>query len=284
MKQIKTKLRSRKGASMVIALVFMLFCACIGGVVLAAATANGGRLKGLSSDLQLSLREQSAVRILKNQLSGLDKMNLSINYVTKAKYTYEQIGPTGLPVYKSEPDETPETSVTIEAKNVPSGGFNLIQQVLLEKAVYKFLGEAQVPTIKADGSVEYNGITDYSTVTLKGFNFKSGTASTPNDFTLFPSAEAAEAQTSITIKDPYGYEIPVEMTCAEADEDYTFYISLGSDPRIAIQIPMVISEKSESEKTYAPEQTGSNYKIVNSIESFSINWFYMLVTKGGAVA
>ena len=44
MKRIKTKLHDRSGASIIIALVYLLICAFVGGTVLAAATANSGHI------------------------------------------------------------------------------------------------------------------------------------------------------------------------------------------------------------------------------------------------
>ena len=43
MKQIHNKLHSQSGASLVLAMVFLLFCTLIGGSILASATVNTWR-------------------------------------------------------------------------------------------------------------------------------------------------------------------------------------------------------------------------------------------------
>ena len=44
MNKILRKLRSKAGESMILAMVFMLFCSFVGGSVLASATANAQRV------------------------------------------------------------------------------------------------------------------------------------------------------------------------------------------------------------------------------------------------
>lgn len=67
MNRIKQKLRSRAGVSMILAMVFMLFCFFIGGTVLASATANAQRVAQMAEQ-QDFLLEQSAALLLTDQL------------------------------------------------------------------------------------------------------------------------------------------------------------------------------------------------------------------------
>ena len=85
MKQIAGKLRSNSGASMVIALVFMMFCLFVGGSVLAAATANGSRVEHLS-DQQDYLDQRSAAMLIADELRANNANNqLIVHDVTQVE-------------------------------------------------------------------------------------------------------------------------------------------------------------------------------------------------------
>ena len=61
MKHIKKKLRSRLGASLILAMVFMLFCSFVGGSVLASATANAQRVAQLAEQQDFLLERSAAL-------------------------------------------------------------------------------------------------------------------------------------------------------------------------------------------------------------------------------
>lgn len=69
MNKIMQKLHSRSGASMLLAMVFIMFCTFIGGTVLAAATANGSRVAKLTHSQQAYLSQRSAALVLADQLT-----------------------------------------------------------------------------------------------------------------------------------------------------------------------------------------------------------------------
>jgi len=70
MSKIMQKLHSRSGASMLLAMVFMMFCTFIGGTVLAAATANGSRVARLTQEQQSYLNQRSALLVIADQLTA----------------------------------------------------------------------------------------------------------------------------------------------------------------------------------------------------------------------
>ena len=95
--KIKEKLQSSKGASLIIALVFMLFCAMVGSAVLAAATANGGRVAALKSDQQDYLNQRSAATLLQ------DELTISEPLLVITKTTTTTVKLTSLPSLKDSP-------------------------------------------------------------------------------------------------------------------------------------------------------------------------------------
>lgn len=65
-----TKLRSRRGASITIALLLFLVCAVVGSVVLAAGTASSGRVSDLARMDRRYYAVASAAELLARELSG----------------------------------------------------------------------------------------------------------------------------------------------------------------------------------------------------------------------
>lgn len=63
MNQIKNKLRSRAGVSMILAMVFMLFCSFVGSTVLASATANAQRVAQLAEQQDFMLQRSAALLV-----------------------------------------------------------------------------------------------------------------------------------------------------------------------------------------------------------------------------
>lgn len=72
------KLKSRAGSSLLLALVFLLFCLFVGGSVLAAAAANAGRAAKLQQDSQRELSGRSAMQIMAGQLKSAPESQLQL--------------------------------------------------------------------------------------------------------------------------------------------------------------------------------------------------------------
>ncbi len=68
MNKLKIKLKSQKGASMIIALLFFLICSTVGISVLAAAKANTGRLLAQRENEQAYLTVRSAAQLMRSSL------------------------------------------------------------------------------------------------------------------------------------------------------------------------------------------------------------------------
>lgn len=68
---IKKKLKSQSGSSMVIAMLFLLFCGVVGGVALTAASANLGRDARIRTEPRDFLLVESSALLLRDTLSKL---------------------------------------------------------------------------------------------------------------------------------------------------------------------------------------------------------------------
>lgn len=70
MKGVVRKLRSTRGASIIIALLVLLICITAGAAALTAAGANAGRYTHLRTDQQRYLAVSSAAKLMRSELSG----------------------------------------------------------------------------------------------------------------------------------------------------------------------------------------------------------------------
>lgn len=70
MNPVMRKLKSKRGASMLLAMMFMAFCVFVGGSVLSAAVANGSRVAKQSENQQEYLRQRSAALVIADELKG----------------------------------------------------------------------------------------------------------------------------------------------------------------------------------------------------------------------
>ena len=81
MKLLEKKIRSNTGATLIIAIVFMMFCIFIGGSILAAASANGARVEKAVSAEQEYLSLRSAALLLNEELRAGNDKGTSLNIV-----------------------------------------------------------------------------------------------------------------------------------------------------------------------------------------------------------
>lgn len=118
MQSIKRKLSSRSGASMLLALVFLLFCLFVGGSVLASATANGGRVDDLTTSQQEYLNQRSAMLLMAQMLEGEDGADLQLTI--KEEVTSASSG------------ETTKVTFTIQDTDTNK---SILEKILYETAV-----------------------------------------------------------------------------------------------------------------------------------------------------
>ena len=285
--KIKEKLRSSKGASLIIALVFMLFCAMIGSAVLAAATANGGRIAALKSDQQEYLNQRSAATLLSDELQiNRPKLTVEKKEVVRTTYTVSDGGVL-----------TPTGSTTTKTINFKVNGnvTTQLQRVLFESAILRYL--------------QANDMDDYavtiSDFTVAGANGSAGTEiSSISDFRLYDSLKGKNQDPECTLtvdlsKGSVGAGTPVtnfsaRVGCvgpAPQNSDanktvapYTFNVSFGEDAKLYLR--MYAATGSPNEYTY--EQQGESassselVKVKTTTNTQTISWDPPEILKGAA--
>lgn len=97
MRAIASKLKSRRGASMVIALLFFLMCVTVSAIILTAAETNAGRIKAGRETEDAYLAVSSAAKLLRESIGG------SVYTVTEYSVSSDCGNHTTPPTEKDEP-------------------------------------------------------------------------------------------------------------------------------------------------------------------------------------
>ena len=143
MSSIKQKLHSKTGASMILALMFMMICLIIGGTVLASATANGRRVADMQSDEQEYLSQRSAMLLMADMLktSSDDELSLIIEDKTVTNLS----------------DNTSTRTVTFTLPNTGSVKKPMLQKVLYESVLSAYFSKyrEQYPAAPIPNSIYY---------------------------------------------------------------------------------------------------------------------------------
>lgn len=110
------KLKSKRGASIILALMFFLIAAVVGSIVLASASSNAGRLSHMRSEQQAYLTMSSAAKLLRDELSG-GSFGAAVTTVTE-----NGVSDVGGPVY-TEITGTLSGKLNIWAKGIYTESF-----------------------------------------------------------------------------------------------------------------------------------------------------------------
>ena len=159
MNRISKKLRSQTGASMLIALLFLMFCLFVGGSVLAAAGDNGARAVRIS-DQQEFLSLRCAAGLMADELDG-----------GKAVDTLTLLVEDLLLVPSGESVSGRQRIITFRAPFRAGNPMTGMQRLLYETAVCRYLLEQDIP-------VEDTGVQ----VILEGFWYRGDPITTVQDF------------------------------------------------------------------------------------------------------
>ncbi len=275
MNRIKRKIASSAGASMLLAVVFMLFCVLVGGTVLAASAANGYRMNRMS-DSQVYLNQRSAAMLIASELRTADD--------TQLRVTITNISRTVQPV-KIERDgkvtnSGSATTVHTVAIQFPKGlEMTAVQRVMMETAVWQYLKDA--------------GITDTDDVSLINFCYvDDGEVKTVTDMDQFwyqyklNSNEAFDG--SLDISGEYAGQTFVSQEVffagGEGEDLYDFSFGFGENSHINVNVDASFSEKTPMNSSYvvAYEDSDTGYARVSTVSTqTAIIWGAPIVEKGG---
>ena len=275
MKKIKEKLTAQTGASLLIALVFMMFCCFVGGSILAAATQQMTYVKRMTQTEQQYLSQRSAITLisdsLKSYTSNSIRLMVADKNVTTDDVTVTDGGVENM-VSRGEPQR--ELSFIVSGADERS----IMQRFILETSILRYLDE--------------NGLGDDIPISITGFGDLYTPAEGAEEDTYDPRddfiAMSAGIDSGVTIQvtDPTSTDsmITAYVTSGEGDNRYNFIISFGED---SSQVVMTMHSHITNRPTQvsAPEykNTGTNRYNKVTVESsvFIIDWDEPVLEKGG---
>lgn len=276
MNPVMRKLKSKRGASMLLAMMFMAFCVFVGGSVLSAAAANGSRVAKQAKDQQAYLSQRSAAIVIADELKGHPDDQLQMTVVEKTTETTVKI-----PGSADAKDK--KTSVSFELYPAEYLDENNIKTVVTKTEFQKLLYEAAVDLYMSTGSKN-----TYAVPTFKNFNFEKAyvyTYDDPNDNGMFqfdltvsdPIAEGAENKGSLLVNSDYDLQV-------DFIDDSKLSIFLNAN--VGTSEPVVVeSSKEELIREGSGEEATTSTKVTTTkitTTTTIIRWDDPVIRKGGA--
>ena len=289
MKQFKKKLRSRVGASMLLALVFMLFASFVGSSVLASATANAQRVAQMAEQ-QDFLLERSAVLLASDMFQLEDSQHLRLVIQDSKQDIKEMKDAEG-----GRFDETGRVAHrrVITMQVVASATITKMQQLLLETTVYRYLVELSDDPVYQDVEIHFVGFPG-DPMDFTGFLFQFDYASAKNNHGIIEGAMTISAAVSgsedVTIP-----SYPVNFTSGRGTDLFDFFLYFGENSQVkmtlnayhGIRDSIVITNPTEDDVDDLipgddPNGKDDYIQIVENITQHTISWEEPMIEKGGA--
>ncbi|GEM_PF-7126589 len=280
--KLREKLNSKKGASLIIALVFLLFCTFVGGAVLAAATANAGRVADLKNDQQDYLNQRSAALLLKDEMT-LKNPVISVNENTVDKVQVEVLD-GGVVKEVGEHQITTTVTLTVSEKATTP-----LERIFYETAIIRYLKENSVP--------------DFSTITISGFTYQPKNSAAENitsvySFWIYRDAkpdiwQEAEADMTVDLKDSSNASVtsidaklvsaasPSQSASTATPVTFSFYVDFGDNAQLNMNMMANVGENTVGPITVlSRENDNKDYRIVTTTKISTISWDSPLIEKG----
>ena len=272
MNRISRKLRSNSGASMLLAMVFMLFCVMIGGTVLAASSANGYRLNRLS-DSQTYLDQRSAALLMAQELQSPEDTVLRMS-ITDVKRTVQpvKIGRDGK--VSNSGAATTVHNITVQ---LPEGTkLTALQRVMMETAVWQYLKQANVKTTDSVSLINFVCDNGGETLTLTDmddfwYQYKLSTK-VPFDGTMTLNGDY-RGQSFVAQK--------VYFVAGEGEDLFDFDFSFGENSPLGVQIDATFSKKTPVNSSYVAAYGTGYARITTQSTQTAILWGEPDIEKGG---
>ena len=281
MKFLSRKLRQKNGSSMLIAMVFMLFCVFVGGSVLTAATANGSRVARLSQQ-QDFLNQRSAALLVADELRDPDgfTMNMMI-YDDTSVATEIEVGNGGVIVDK--PGGQVITSRTITFRLPDGTSLTPFQRVMAELTVWRYCRD--------------NDVQDRKIVKLINFPIPSVMESgkCPMDYLWLKfdliSGNPKEGSVTTAVKNSMNAPIAdfqARYSIGTGAEDlYDFSVDFGASSQLQVRRNAISSTNPPLHTEIITDWTyalGSKFpaRVKTDAKTVVVSWQQPMIEKGGA--
>lgn len=283
MNKLQKKLRSRVGATMVLAMVFMLFCSFIGGSVLASATANAQRVAQMAEQ-QDFLLERSAALLVSDQLQLDGGKYLQLIIVDQDR-TIQAV------VVGQDGSVTPIPGKTAEDRVITfqvhtTATLTDMHQLMLESAVWRYLREN---AYGENPIIEFKNFPDGITKTDQ-FLFKyplSGVAA--DDYLIEGSLTVTSSNFShgSTVTSIPTYT--ANFSIGRGLHAYDFFVDFGVDSQLKMTMNAFSGKTEPVPVVHPPCEDNTGYfennadiQITAVTTQTTISWQNPLIEKGGA--
>ena len=273
MKQIHNKLHSQSGASLVLAMVFLLFCTLIGGSILASATVNTRRAEETAQQ-QDFLLARSAALLLSDLLQPEEGQYLRLQITDSLDQIQEvSISGTGQAI----PTGQSQTRRVITFRVSSDGPVTQMQQLLLEATVYRYLLECAP---------------DHNYDELRFVCFPGDPLSL-SDF-LFRRPVSGEIRGSISVSPTVyggsGVAIPSYTINFSSEAGYDFRMDFGEYDHFRILMkaysgvsdPIMVVSPATVGKIQGDTDPTGHIQITSLTGQVTVSWEDPLVDKGGS--
>lgn len=281
MKELHKKLRSRAGASMLLALVFMLFCTFIGSSVLASATANAQRVAQMAEQ-QDFLLERSAALLVSDQLQ-LDSGDYLRLTVVDQRRNIQAVTVGNGGVVTIIPGKVMDDRVITFQVN-STADLTDMHRLMLESAVWRYLREnaaGETPTVEIQN---FPG----SITSTSQFLFSDPiSGADPDDYII----EGSLTVSSSNPQDSTVSAIPTYTANFSIGRDlnaYDFFVDFGANSQLKMTMNAFSGTNSPiTIHNPATEDTGffennDTVQITTVTTQTTISWENPLIEKGGA--
>jgi len=286
MKKIK-KLHSTSGASLLIAMVFLLFCTCVGGAVLAAATANAGRVDALKYDQQEYLNERSAALLLKEQFEDSYQIRIERNTTEEVPVIFLSGG--GIKI-DGETVKTVNTTIKVGTTDSGVNVTNPVERIMYECAILRYLKVNQIKT-PTGGTAEQN-------IAIQGFFYNGEQITAVQDFwiwkqnTIDINLQKANATMDINLSgEGIDSSITATLYCTDKEDYlYDFYVDFAQrdangiateKAQLTLHMNASVGENSVGGSVVELD-TANNKRVSSTYDNTTISWDAPVIDKGGA--
>lgn len=288
MNKIMQKLRSSRGVSMIIAMVFMLFCAFIGGSVLASATANAYRVAHLEEQ-QDFLLERSTALLLSDQLRLEEDESFRLHVVDAVE---SREGVRLLPGggFVSTGVKLPDRRIITFTLYSTDAFVTPMQRLIVESAIHRYMqenaaGYEGAPVLRN----VYHNVMDGSEVKRTEVGDMTGFWCTPSEDDAANKRVSGTISITGTADSGSAVTLPsynANYSCGRGTEIYDFCIDFGELSQLKLRMDgfsgtnsptTVLSPPSES----AESSTGF-VQITTVSTQTTISWDQPIIEKGGA--
>lgn len=278
MKIILRKLRSRSGASMIMAMVFMLFCAFVGGSVLASATANAYRVAHLEEQ-QAFLMERSAALLLSDELQLENDEQFRLSVADSVRSIQEvTVGNGGV----VRPTATPPRTERVISFQLTTNDADVteMQRLMLETTVWRYLlenaaGEAY--------TLELVNFPDGVTRPDQFYFVRDIPTGEVTDYTIEGSMQVTGTASAVSLP-----AYTANFSSGRENNIYDFYVDFGelSQLKLTMNAYSGTSNPIEVKSPASEDSTSSTgyVQITTQVTQTTISWDDPMIEKGGAAS